>query len=493
MKKTAIVIISAVLLLVIIIFGLLFTQPGNNIIKPVIESKLNANLTQKIKLETFSLRPSTFKIKLILGKDSYISAKGNYGLFTKTIDAEYDIKIAQLENISPITKMNLRGPFSTGGYIKGSKKLMNISGTSNLALSRTDYHLTIKKLKIASIDMSMKNAKLEKILYMLNKPQYAEANLNINAKLSGMESKKTNGRIISALSSGYFNSGVIKKRLDLTMPQTTFNVSAYTDVKNSEAISRIKANSSIAKLIINKMIFQMNSSTLKSDYKLIVPNLDKLYFVTNQHLRGNITINGNIEKDKNFIVTADSNTLGGKANLKLFGSKATAAIRNIQAVKLTNMLMYPRIFDSRLNADAVYSLKTKKGTINANLINGHILPNKMTFLLRHMARFDITREIYKKTNIVSRINDKIITSDLDMESRLTHITSKDAVVDMKNRKVDAKLRVDIKKKPVYVKIKGDINHPEVKLDVKALFMKKIQKKINKQIPKGINNIINKFQ
>lgn len=489
MKKTVAVIISAVILLVIIVYGILFTQPGNNIMKPMIESKLNANLTQKIKLKTFSLRLSTFKIKLILGNGSYITSNGTYGLFSKTIDAKYNIKIAKLENISPLTKMNLKGPFSTNGDIKGSKHLLNISGISDVASSKTNYRLTMRELKLASINMSIKNAKLEKILYMLNKPQYAKANLNVNAKLNNLSSnKKAEGTIIAALISGSLNPAVIKN-----MPHTTFNASDYTNIKNGVAISKIKANSSIAKLIINKMIFQMNSSTLKSDYKLIVPNLDKLYFVTNQHLRGNITINGNVKKDKKLIVTAHSNALGGKVDIKLVDNQTTTTIRNIQVVKLTNMLMYPRIFDSVMNGDISYNLNTKKGIMNANLINGHILPNKMTFLLHHMARFDITKEIYKKTNIVSHINDKIITSDLDMQSRLTHITSKNALVDMKDEKVDAKLKIDIKKRPVYVKIKGNIKHPEIKLDIKELFMKKIQKKVNKLVPKNMQNIINKFQ
>ena len=322
MKKTAAVIIFAVLLLVITIFGILFTQPGNNIMKPMIESRINANLNQKIKLETFSLRPSTFKIKLNLGNGSYISSKGTYGLFSKTIDAKYDIKIAKLENISPLIKMKLQGPFSTNGYIKGSKHLLNISGISDVASSKTDYHLTMRKFKLTSINMSIKNAKLEKILYMLK---------------------------------------------------------------------------------------------------------------------------------------------------------------------------YPRIFSSIMNSNISYNLKTKKGVMNTHLINGHILPNKMTFLLHNMARFDITKEIYNKTDIISHINNNIITSDLDMRSRLTHITSKNAVVDMKGEKVDAKLKIDIKKEPVYVKIKGNIKHPKIKLDIKELFMKKIQKKVNKLVPKNLQDIINKFQ
>ncbi|WP_281951269.1 hypothetical protein [Nitrosophilus kaiyonis] len=658
MKKVFIWIISIILFLIVATGVVLFTPPGNALLKPIIESKINQNLPQKIKLDQFSLTPSNFYIKIIIEKDSYIDAKGKYSLFSKSFDAKYQVKIKDLSKISPligyklrgnfftkgaakgdiskilingitdlaksksdynveiknlkpakvlanisslhiedilymfykpqfikgklnadvklsslepnnlkgflkanmkssidtqimkkdfnvtlpktsitadinsklkktslkysakvlsnlakiassgkvdtknidmdikyfvlikelamlkpIINFDLRGPLKTEGVVKGDKNLLTINGKSNIALSKTDYKVILKDFKPKSADSNIKNAKLSKILYMLNMPVYADADIDMKANFKNLDIKNIDGDILTTIKNGVTYPKVLYKEFNLTNAYIKFKAFEKTVIKNSVAKSKANINSSVAKADIKNAIYDIKNSKLNFDFTLYIPNLDKLYFATKKHLRGDLKVVGDIKKDKDLIINAHSDTLGGRVDFKLVNENITKTIRGIKVTSLTDMLIYPRVFDSTMDADIKYNLKTKKGQMNAKLLKGRILPNQMTFLLNQMAKFDITKEIYEVTTIDSKIDNMVIISDLDMESRLTHISSKKALLDMNKNRVDAKLKIDIKNRPVFVKIRGDINKPKISIDASSILKEKIEKKLEKKIPK----------
>lgn len=659
MKKILIIAFSMLLIIFGIVGFILFTQPGNNILKPIIENKINEKLPKKIVLSKFTLTPSTINTTIQIDENSFINAKGSYSIFSKSFDIDYEIKISDLSKIAPLIDMKLRGglntegnvkgdissinikgftdiadskssyeillkdfnplkviadinslkvekilymlyqpqflkgelnsdivlisldpknlkgylkanlkngfvdtkimkkdynvtlpkttinmnadakldktdidysakilsnlakvvsagkinsenmgfdakyfvlfkelallkpvtnfelkgPLKTEGKIKGDKKLLKIVGKSDVANSSTLYKISLKDFKPDSADIDIKDAKLAKILYMLNQPIYADADIVMKAKLSSLDVKNLNGKIKTLVRNGKTNPKVLYKEFNLTDARISFDAIENTDIKNSIAKSNIKLNSSVAKIDINKAVFDINKNILTSDFSVNVPNLDKLYFVTKKHLKGSAKVIGDIKKDKDLIINAHTDILGGKVDAKLVNDEITKKIRGVKVTALTDMLMYPRVFDSSMDADIKYNLKTKKGILNAKLFKGRILPNQMTFLLNQMAKFDITKEIYDLTTVDSKIDNMVIISNLDMKSRLTHITSKDAILDMNKNRVDAKLKIDIKDKPVFVKIRGDINSPKVSVDAGAILKEKIEKKLEKKVPK----------
>ncbi len=659
--KKGVYLLVFVFVIVASVYVLLFTGAGNSLLRPVIESKINENLPKKVKLQNFKLTPSSLNIKILIDKNSFIKAYGDYNLFSKSFDIKYDIKISDLSTIAPlidmkfrgpfsttgnakgdlslinikgntdiarsksyykvvlkdlnpsnvianidslhiedilymfyqprfikgslnakinlidldpknlkgdlkaamndgmvdidvmkkdfnitlpnttvklyteakldkttidysakvvsnlakinsdgkidskdlrfdikyalnikelailkpIIKTDIRGPFETNGKVKGDKKLLKIVGKSDVAKSDTTYNISLKDFSPKSADIDIKGAKLSNVLYMINQPSYADAVIDMNAKLSNLDIKNLTGDIKTVIKNGKTNPKVLYKEFNLTDAKISFNGSHYTSIKKSIATSKVKIVSSIAKINANKSVYDINRNILTSDFTLYIPDLDKLYFATKKHMRGDIKIAGDIKKDKDLIVNAHTNTLGGRIDFKLVNDEVSKTVRGIKVTALTDMLMYPKIFDSTMDADVKYNLKTKKGTINAKLLKGRILPNQMTYLLSQMAKFDITKEIYEVTTIDSKIDNMVVLSDLDMKSRLTHITSKKALLDMNKNRVNTKLRIDIKDKPVYVKIKGDINKPKVSIDAGAMLKKEIEKKLEKKLDKKI--------
>ena len=453
--------------------------------REIFKKEFNVNLPKTtIKLEADANLNKTkidYSTK-ILSNLAKITSNGLVDTKNLNFDLNYILNIKELALFQPIIDTKLQGPFNTKGIVKGDKNLLKIKGDSDIAASLTKYELFLKDLKPDSLILDIKKAKLQKLLYLASLPIYADADIDLRAKLDNLDIDNLLGDILFEIKNGKTFPKVLYEEFNLTDAKIGFEAISKTIFKNSVAKTNLSIDSSVAKADIKEAIFDIKNSTFALDFTLYVPDLDKLYFVTKKHLKGDIRIVGDVKKDKDLLVVAHSNILGGRIDFRLLNDELTKKIRGINVIELTNMLIYPKIFDSTMDADLSYNLASKKGKFIANLFDGRILPNKMTFLLNQMAKFDITKEIYKKITIDGKIDNKMIISNLDMQSRLTHISSKDAILDLDKNRVDAKLKIDIKKKPVYVKIRGDINKPKVSIDAKSIIKEKAKKEIIKKVP-----------
>ena len=487
MKK----LIGTVLLLLMVIGGgvywLIFTSSGNEFLKPFIEKFLNQKLPVKAKVTEFHISP--LAIKLYIGKDTSMQASGKFDLFQQNFDINYNLHIAKLEDLEPLIHQKLRGSLYTKGTIQGDRKKIDVVGKADVAEGKIDYHLVVKDLKPFSLKAKILRAKLQRVLYMLYQPHYADAVINSDIALSSLDPKALNGVVKTKIFQGRTDKEVLAKEFGLKGAAITFSLDDKSVIKNSVVLSNINIVSNIANIYSKGAKFYINSAKVYAPYKIVVNDLNRLYFITKQKMRGAITLRGEIKKDENLLVTLHSNTLGGEVDAKLLNNDLNAQIKGIKVVKLTHMLYYPKIFDSSMDAVLEYNIATKKGVLQAKAHNGRILPNKMTFLLQQMANFDITREIYKLTELNSTINNKLIVSQLDMQSRLTHISANNAKIDLDKEHIDAKLRIDIKSMPIFVKIQGKLKDPKIKIDASKMLRERAKKEVKKQIEKRLKDKI----
>ncbi|BCD61692.1 hypothetical protein NitYY0826_C0553 [Nitratiruptor sp. YY08-26] len=479
MKKLLLFIIFIISILLGATYWVLFTASGNNFLRPIVETNLNKKLPVKASLKKFRIFP--LDIELQVGKSTLIKAAGKLDPFAQSFAIHYDVHIAKLEDLQALTGQKLRGPLVTSGEVKGDKKRTDITGKTRVVGSATQYHVVLEEFEPALVDAKIRQAKLEKILYMLYQPHYADALIDADIHLTNLEPEHLAGNIVSQIKSGKTDAKVLQQNFGIEQARITFNASHKSSIKNGIVLSDVDLFTNIGDVHTKGAKFVIKSGTVDADYVVKVPDLGKLYFLTKQKMRGKITLNGKIKKDKNLLVTLHSNTLGGKIDGKLLNNKVEAFLKGIQVVKLTHMLYYPKIFDSSMDANMHYNLVTKKGKLHAQAHDGRILPNKMSFMLKQMANFDITREIYKLTEINSTINDKVVIANLDMQSRLTHISAQNAKIDLDKQKVDAKLRIEIQKRPVYVKLQGDLQNPDIKIDVKEFIKGRVKKELKKRL------------
>ncbi|WP_456403533.1 hypothetical protein [Hydrogenimonas sp.] len=482
-------IVGIFVLLLALAYTLLFTAPGNGFLKPVIESRIAQSVPVPTELERFVLRPDRFEVALKIGEESRIEAKGAIRLASQAIDASYHVDIGELADLQKLTGAKLNGPFRTDGTIKGDRSTMVIEGRSDVAGSDTNYRLVLESMKPGTLSATISHLQIDKLLSMVDQPDYAEGTVDIKADIESLDLERLDGRVVTKVRDGLVHPVPVKNDFNLSIPSNlTFKADVDTGLKGSEAVSKVEVVTSVANLSSKALRYHLKKGTLGTDYRLDIPNLDRLFFLTNQHMRGGLSVTGDVETSKKSVrATAHSETLGGAIDALFKNGIADVTVKNIQTVALTDMLLYPHVFDSRANAKLSYDTAKQFGTLHAELLNGQILPNKMSFMLQQMANFDITKEVYERTTIDTKIIKKQLYSDLYMKSRLTEIRSQKGLIDLQRQLIDMTLQIKIRTSMLPVEIKGELTSPRIKVKTGALLKSKAKEELEKRLPKELEN------
>ncbi|RLA73146.1 MAG: hypothetical protein DRG78_22910, partial [Epsilonproteobacteria bacterium] len=440
--------------------------------------KLNTNINLINKSGKFIFNFDSSLIKLL--------TNGSIDINSLNIDSTYNIIINKLAMLEPIINTKLNGSFSTKGTVKGDNKSMKIVGNSDVASSKTLYKISLKDLVVDTIDANIKNAKLDKILHLVNQPLYAKADLNIDLIINSLD--KLDGKITTKLNNGLLNNKVIKKDFDINLPKNaTFNLKTVTSLDENIITTKSEVKTFAVNIDTEKTIFDTKASILKTDYLINIPKLSKLYFITNQKMRGDVNINGDIKVNDKLYVDFNLDKFNGNLKGTLIDDDLKVTIKGIESLKLLNMLYYPELFKSTIDSNLVYNLKTKQGISDLVMNNGKFLVNQLTQTIKKYIKKDLTQEVYKVAKINTKINNQILNSNLYMESKNSKITSDKTLVDLEQNTIDSNINMKYYKYDLGIKLSDSLESPKVKIDASKLIKSKVTKKIKEALEKKIGD------
>jgi len=475
------------------VYFFLFTSFGNGIVSDIVEKNLNEKGVAHFKVEQFTLDTDLIKFKLIIDSNSVIEVNGNMNVFSKNVDLKYNVDVKDLSKLQKFTKQKLNGPVKASGTVKGDKALTIVNGVTNIFDSKTSYIVNLKDFEPDTIKYSMKGAKIQTLLHTVNQPNYANGLIDITGDITGAKPENLSGKIITKIYNSQVNIPIVNEKFKMKLKKALkFNGDIITKLEPYKLVSKVDFFTSMANVFTTKSVVNIKDGSINSDYKISIDNLANVYDISNTKMRGSLKLDGTVQKDKDLIVTGTSNFLLGKLDFKLKNDDFTANVNNIKVRSLTYMLFYPEIFDSRANAVVNYNLAQSTGQISADLKNGRFIPNKFSYLVNQLARFDLTKEVYEVVDLKSKINKEIINSDINMKSKHTNIEVKNSTLNTKKRTVDALVKTNIKGIKFDTKITGSLDKPKIKVDsskliqsgVKQKAMEKIEEQIGKKLGDG---------
>lgn len=401
------------------------------------------------------------------------------------MDLRYNMDIEQLELLMPLTDLPLRGPLTLSGTAKGDQKSLLLKGKSDLAGSRTAFSMDLVDLKPQNIKADIKGLQLGDALYMAGEPRYANGVLDIEADITG-SLKGTIATVMTA--DGHLDPKVIEKAFGLkAMPRTTFRLNAVSTLDGDSIDTKADITSSLADLALKRAKYDIKKAILTSDYTLSIPDLERLYFLTERHLKGTLKVTGDLSKSKDLNLTAHSGTLGGTIDATVRNDDIHCDFKGVNTLQMLNMLLYPPVFASALDGTLDYNTQTQKGVFNATLREGAFTQNGMLDLLKKLARIDLYKESFGAV-LKSTLDKERIVSDLDMRSRKSSIAGKGIMLNTKTQQVDAKLDIIANNHPIGVVLKGNIHDPGIKIDTKEL----IKEEAGKAVEKELNRLLKKL-
>ncbi len=443
----------------------------------------NMNLDAKLKGDDINYR---YKLNSNLAK---IISSGTITPQPLTLDVKYGVNIEELAVLKPITNADVRGAFKLDGTAKGTKESLIVNGISDVASSDTAFNIKLKNFKPATIKARVKHLKLQKVLYMVKQPHYTDGNLFLDVDISDARADTLKGVVASRVENGLLDSKYMSKTYEFKskMPKTTFNMKTTTKLNGSVADTKVDFNSNLATLDVKQARFNMRDSSIVTDYLVNVKSLDRLFFVSQRHLRGGISVNGEFKKAKDLDLSIHSKVAGGKIDAALHNDDFHADLKSIQTLDALYILMYPEVFKSSLIGTLDYNLAKEKGVMKADLIDGKFTKNQMLSLIKKYAHVDLYKEKFKG-NVRADINKEKIVASLDLKSNRSSINTKNTKLNSKTKKINSKIDINADGNPIVITLTGNAISPKVKIDAEKLIKKEAEKAVKKELGKFLNGL-----
>ena len=446
MKKTALIIISVLLLLLLLLYTLLFTSPGNALLRPVIESKINENSPLKITLATFVLRTDSLKLLLTLDEENSFAAEGVYSLFSQSFDIDYRLELTRLSNLSETANRQLSGRLMSGGKASGDLNLFKIKGKSDLAQSTTDYALIVQKMELDKAALKLSNLDIEELMNMAGEKPYAHGKIDLHVQLYDLSTHDMNGTVLLDLKEARLNGRTLKDEFGLNLSKTALKSQLKATLQGEKLEYRLSLDSELA-ILLSEGEMELEHKSVDVRYKIDIKELALLKSITKTPLRGALFTEGHISGNEEELLIKGSSDIASSqstyeislSQLKL--SRALVQIKNGSLQKLLYMAEQSNFADGRINADIELldlNPKNLKGKASLTLSEGRFKQKVME------KEFDITLpptnfELHTSADLQA----ENIRYSFLLNSNLAHIQSSGDVV-AKDMKTEALYAINIK-------------------------------------------------
>jgi len=405
------------------------------------------------------------------------------------VDIKYGVNVKELGLLKVIIGADVRGSLKLSGKVKGSKKSLVVNGKTDFASSKTNFTATLENFKPTKVKARVRALKLQKALYMVKQPHYANAYFDLDVDMSSVDMANLQGVVKSKIYKGVLDSKYFTKtyKFKTAMPKVTFNAVTYTVLKGKSIDTKVNFNSNLADLTIKNAKFKLSDNSFESDYRVKLPNLDRFYFVSDRHMKGSLNATGIVKQAKDLDFTMHSKVAEGVLDVKLHNDDLNAKLNGMKTLKVFDMLIYPKVFDSRISGDVKYNLAKERGTFDGKLSNGKFTQNKVLDLTKKYAKINLYKEIFAG-DVDAKINKENIITSLSLKSNKSSISTKNAKLNSKTQIVHAKIDIVANKNPIEVTLNGNINSLHVKVHADEL----MKKEATKVIKKGIDKYLKRF-
>ncbi|WP_198305597.1 hypothetical protein [Arcobacter vandammei] len=461
----------------------------------VINKELNQTLSSNISFDA-NINSDFSQNKVISNIDfkssllNLIFEKFELDLTNKNYFGNFQLLVKNLERLEGFTGKKLKGELESQGILKSENKNINISGSSNIIESKINYNLDMKNSSLSNLTFNIEGAKIEKLLKLLDEPVYAVGHFDAKGNIKNIKDlsgntfvKFNNVKIINEVVNAVYNQNIKE--------QIVLNSKIDTKFEDNKAISKIEAISNVGNLNIDELVYNLKDENLFGKYIFVTSDLSKLKDFTKMELRGDIKLNGDIKTDKGRLFLDGKSTLaGGNFDFILNDNLLNANLRNSNMKSIMYLIKQKEKFDSNVDLSLNYNLLTKKGDLLGNFLNGHFLENDFTKLVGQFTKVDLTKEIYENSKLTTKIDDKLLTSNLIMQSPKSKLEIYNSKIDLEKNTIYARIDTQIKDNKFAVILENDLNNPTLSFDVKDILEKKLDKNIDK-LGEKLNKVLGK--
>lgn len=434
MKKIVLWILGIILALFVLIFCVLFTPPGNALLKPIIQGQIDKYAPIKLELETFSLGISSVELKIAHNDTIIITLGGDFSLFSQTLDLALKVDARDIAVLGELVDTPLQGSFVINTTAKGSLKHLEVNTTSDIAKSFTDIRVTLQDFTPTAILANIKDAQIKEFLAMAGIKPYASGSLSLEADIKGDQNMNFNGNTLLQIAQGLVDSTLIKKDFDVDVPKTTFVTTLNALFDMDKLNHDFSFNGNIGNIHSSGQTLLKTLST-NTSYAVDLSDLSAFTPLVGMPIRGSFNTKGEVKggmeslEIKGSSNIASSNTSYEALLKNLAPDTIKAQVSNLKLDTLLWMIYMPRYADMRLNLNAVVSeldkgISTKTDLTLTGTTNNAVMKKEFDLDMPN-TKFNLTSGVVLKQGI-GEANSKLDSDIANLNLAKTQINLKDS-------------------------------------------------------------------
>lgn len=434
MKKFILWTLGIILALFVLIFCVLFTPPGNALLKPIIQGQIDKYAPIKLDLETFSLGISSVELKIAHNDAIIITLGGDFSLFSQTLDVALKVDARDIAVLGELVDTPLQGSFVINTTAKGSLEHLEVNTTSDIAKSFTDIRITLQDFTPTAILANIKDAQIKEFLAMAGIKPYASGSLSIEADIKGDKDMNFNGNALLQITQGLVDSTLIKKDFEIDVPKTTFvtTLNALFDMDKLNHDFSFNGNIGNIHSSGQTLLKTLNTNT---SYAVNLSDLSAFTPLVGMPIRGSFETKGEVKggmeslEIKGSSNLASSNTSYEAVLKNLAPDTIKAQVSNLKLDTLLWMIYMPRYADMRLNLNAVVSeldkgISTQTDIKLSGITNNAVMKKEFDLDMPN-TKFNLTSNVSLNKGI-GEANSKLDSDIANLELSKTQINLKDS-------------------------------------------------------------------
>jgi hypothetical protein len=398
----------------------------------------------------------------------------DYNLATSTLKTKVNVDIANLAHFASIAQRPLEGEFKAIADVKMIGEKLDIEATTQSFGGQSKVVVKGDTLKATLNDIIM-----AKLFTKLGEKELLET-LASSKVLPGKSSATLNLSSLKALKGNFKvnNSALLDK-----MPMKN---SLMGTLANQQVEAKLTVNSPAIKANVKDIRYALPTEKLHATYDVDLPDLSKLKSFTGKVYRGDMQINGTIQKERVLKVTGYGKELGGSIDFTLVDTLFKAHTKGTTVSKMMYLLDYPQVLEAVSEVDLTYDLATKSGTCKADLDKVQLLPTQLTTLVKQFSGNDLTKAFLNQSNFYATIGESLINFSFNAMSKRHGIVIKEGKLNRLTDKLNIPMDLTIDKKEIQARIVGTIEKPRVTLDTSRYLEKRAKDKVKKELDKVMN-------
>jgi len=406
-----------------------------------------------------------------------------YGVKTKILNARYDLKVHDIAMLMAKNKKIQHAPLRVNGTMHYDKTLTLDGKTSGLA-KKLQFHYNSKK---ATLDA--KALMLEKLFALSGLPQYVTGTIDAKANIKEMPNMQGS----FSLHSKALKTDAKAMQALLGKP-LTMQVSMVSDgtLKKGMVYAKSQIKTDMGTLNLQKTVFNTKTKVLKSAYTLDIPDMQKLYPLTEKKLYGKMHVTGTLVQDTLLKATGLTYSLGGQITYTLQGNVLTSKINAVPIENMMGMMGVSQTVLGKASGIVKYHLKKKTGVADISITGFQIKPNKTTNTIKMFIGKDPSRIIFKSTKVHATMKGDITTYSLYAKGTRASIDIIQGRLNRKTQAHSAKFKFVYEKYVITGSIGGTADNPKVAIDPSSMLKSRVEKEIGKGLDKVLKGKMGGF-